>query len=74
LIAFFSLTFLVNAPTFGPGLENELQNKIDSIRITNNLKGVSASVYYPRIGTWKGVTGISHGGTPIQSVLDWPLS
>ena len=66
-ITFFSLTFLINAQTFDPGLESELQNKIDSIRIANNLRGISASVYYPGMGTWKGVTGMSHAGTPITS-------
>ena len=66
-IAFFSLTSLVNAQAFDSVLANELQNKIDSIRIANNLKGISASVYYPGMGTWKGVTGISHGGTHITA-------
>lgn len=67
LVTLLSLTFIVNAQTFDPILAGELQNKIDSIRTANNLKGVSASVIYPGIGTWKGVTGISHAGTPITS-------
>jgi D-alanyl-D-alanine carboxypeptidase len=61
------LTFMVNAQTFDPVLASDLQNKIDSIRTVNNLKGISASVIYPGMGTWKGVTGISHAGTPITS-------
>ena len=55
------------AQTFDPVLVSDLQNKIDSIRIASNLKGISASVIYPGMGTWKGVTGISHTGTPITS-------
>lgn len=61
------MTFIVNAQTFDPVLASELQNKIDSIRTANNLKGISASVIYPGMGTWKGVTGVSHAGTPITS-------
>ena len=67
LITFYSLTFLANAQTFDTTLASNLQNKIDSIIIANNLKGISASVYYPGMGTWKGVTGISHSGTTITS-------
>lgn len=67
LVTLLSMTFIVNAQTFNPVLAGELQNKIDSFRIANNLKGISASVIYPGMGTWKGVTGISHTGTPITS-------
>ena len=67
VVALLSLTFIVNAQTFDPVLATELQNKIDSIRTTNNLKGISASIIYPGIGSWKGVTGISHTGAPITS-------
>jgi D-alanyl-D-alanine carboxypeptidase len=67
LITLLSLTFIVNAQTLDPALANELQNKIDSLRTANNLKGISASVIYPGMGTWNGVTGISHTGTPITS-------
>ena len=69
LITFLSLTLIVNAQTFDPVLANKLQNKIDSIKTANNLKGISASVIYPGMGTWKGVTGISYIGKPITSDL-----
>ncbi len=55
------------AQTFDPVLADELQDKIDSIRIANNLRGISACVIYPGVGNWKGVTGNSHTGTPITS-------
>lgn len=63
------LTFACSgkAQAFDPVLVSELQNKIDSIRIASNLKGISASVIYPGMGTWKGVTGVSNTGTPITS-------
>jgi D-alanyl-D-alanine carboxypeptidase len=67
ILILLNLTFIVNAQTFDPVLAGELQNKIDSFRTANNLKGISASVIYPGMGTWKGVTGISHTGKPITS-------
>jgi D-alanyl-D-alanine carboxypeptidase len=67
LLTLLSLISIGNAQTFDPVLEGELQNKIDSFRTANNLKGISASVIYPGMGTWKGVTGISHTGTTITS-------
>ena len=68
-ISLLCLTFYVSAQTFDPLLANALQNKIDSIRNRHNIKGISASVLYPGMGTWKGVTGISHAGTPISSEM-----
>ena len=63
----FSLTGSLNGQNFDPVLASKLQHKIDSIRNTHQLKGISARVIYPGTGTWKGVTGFSHLGTPITS-------
>jgi D-alanyl-D-alanine carboxypeptidase len=73
LVTLLSFTFIVNAQTFDPVLANKLQNKIDSIKTANNLKGISASVIYPGVGTWKGVTGISHSGFPITSDMEFGI-
>lgn len=73
LIPLLSLTFIVNAQSFDPVLASKLQNKIDSIRTANNLKGISASVIYPGVGKWKGVTGISHSGFPITSDMEFGI-
>jgi len=73
LVPILSLTFIVNAQSFDPVLAIKLQNKIDSIRTANNLKGISASVIYPGVGTWKGVTGISHSGFPITSDMEFGI-
>jgi D-alanyl-D-alanine carboxypeptidase len=73
LLTSLSFTFIVNAQTFDPVLANKLQNKIDSIRTANNLKGISACVIYPVVGTWKGVTGISHAGFPITSDMEFGI-
>jgi D-alanyl-D-alanine carboxypeptidase len=69
LATILNLNFISKAQTFDPVLASELQNKIDSFRTANNLKGISASVLYPGMGNWKGVTGISHTGAPITSDL-----
>ena len=73
LVTLLSFTFIVNAQTFDPVLANKLQNKIDSIKTANDLKGISASVIYPGVGTWKGVTGISHSGFPITSDMEFGI-
>jgi D-alanyl-D-alanine carboxypeptidase len=66
------ITF-INAQSFDPVLASKLQNKIDSITTANNIKGVSACVIYPRMGTWKGVSGISHAGVPITSDMEFGI-
>jgi len=67
VIVLFSFTVSVKAQTFDPALVSTLQKTIDSFRTANNLKGISASVIYPGVGSWKGVSGISQAGTPIES-------
>ena len=74
LIALLSLMFFVNAQIFDPVLANELQNKIDSVRIADNLKGISSCVIVPGVGTWKGVSGISHAGNPINSDMEFGIA
>lgn len=69
LFALFNLTLIVDAQTFDSVLASELQNKIDSFRTANNLKGISACVIYPGMGTWKGAAGISNVGTPISTEM-----
>lgn len=73
LVPLLSLTVIVNAQSFDLVLANKLQNKIDSIRTANNLKGISASVIYPGVGTWKGVTGFSHSSFPITSDMEFGI-
>ncbi|MFO0434948.1 MAG: serine hydrolase [Sphingobacteriaceae bacterium] len=67
------MTYIANAQTFDPVLATKLQNKIDSVRSANNLKGISAYVIYPGAGTWKGVTGVSHSGFPITSDMQFGI-
>jgi D-alanyl-D-alanine carboxypeptidase len=73
LLTLLSFTMGAKAQTFDPVLANNLQNKIDSISTVNNLKGISACVIYPGVGTWKGVTGNSHNGFPITSEMEFGI-
>ena len=63
------LSLGVRCQTFDPLLAGALQNKIDSLRNANNLKGGSACVFYPGMGTWYGTTGVSHTGNPVTTDL-----
>lgn len=67
VFAFWSIFLFSKAQTFNPFLAQALQNKLDSLRVANNIKGISAGVFHPRMGTWKSVSGISHTGTPLTS-------
>jgi D-alanyl-D-alanine carboxypeptidase len=63
-----------NAQSFDPTLSIQLQNTIDSIRTANNVKGISACAFYPGMGTWKGVSGISHAGSPITVDMEFGIA
>ncbi|MFM7768527.1 MAG: serine hydrolase domain-containing protein, partial [Bacteroidota bacterium] len=71
---FFVLVASAQAQSFDPVLAGRLQNVIDSMRTTNNIKGLSACVIYPGVGTWKGVSGVSHFGTPINSDMEFGIA
>ena len=70
-IFYFILVFIIpfhsNGQSFDPALAGKLQNTLDSLRASENIQGISASVYYPGQGLWKGVAGESHAGVPITS-------
>lgn len=66
-ITLLCCTGMLAAQPFDLLLAGDLQNKVDSFRTVNQLKGISAGVFYPGMGTWKGVSGISHAGTPLTS-------
>lgn len=61
------------AQSFDPILAGKLQNKIDSIRIAKNLKGISACVLYPGVGIWRGASGISHSGNPVRPDMEFGI-
>jgi D-alanyl-D-alanine carboxypeptidase len=65
----FCFPFISNGQSIPPSIANALQGKIDSFRVSNNLKGISAAVFIPQMGTWKGISGISHAGNPITTEM-----
>jgi len=74
LCAVFALTaFLVGSaasakPTSKPELPfaKQLQNALDNGLKKYNGKGISVAVIVPGYKTWVGVSGVSHGKTPIK--------
>ncbi len=42
--------------------------------LISNIKGMSASVYLPGQGMWKGVSGLSHTGVPINSDMEFGIA
>jgi len=56
-----------------PQTAAQLQAQLDILVAVYNLKGVSASVIIPGKGTWKGVSGISHAGVPIDTAMVFRL-
>jgi D-alanyl-D-alanine carboxypeptidase len=73
LLLLLSMRFSA-AQTFDPILASQLQTTLDSMRLANNVKGISACIIYPGTGTWKGVSGVSHAGTPIHSDMEFAIA
>jgi len=44
---------------FDPALANALQRSLDSVRVRQGVKGMSAAVLVPGQGIWQGVSGVS---------------
>lgn len=76
LIAFllFSIGNFSNAQSFDSTLAAKLQNKLDSMRLANNIKGISASVIYPGQGMWQGTSGVSYGSVPITRDMEFGIA
>lgn len=68
-LALLGLTSLTKSQSFDPILAGKLQSKIDSMRMANNIRGISACVVYPGVGIWKGVTGTRMQVRPLH--LTW---
>jgi D-alanyl-D-alanine carboxypeptidase len=67
-------SYQIKAQAFDPVLAAKLQNTLENMASANNLKGISACVLYPGVGTWKGVTGLSHAGAPITSDMEFGIA
>ena len=67
---FFANSF---AQTFNSALAKKLQSSLDSVRTSTGIKGISASVFYPGQGMWKGVSGESYANTPITQDMEFGI-
>ncbi|MFM9057398.1 MAG: serine hydrolase [Bacteroidota bacterium] len=74
LLLFCGMSFGAFAQGFNPVLAANLQNTIYSMRLVQNVRGISACVFYPGVGTWKGVSGISHPGSLMNSELEFGIA
>lgn len=65
-----------NTQTFNPALAARLQTTLDSLvtLFATNTKGISASVYCPGQGFWKGASGISYAGQPITTDMRFGIA
>lgn len=52
---------------------NHLQYMLDSLCKKNNIKGASAAVLVPGMGTWKGAAGLSHGNVKLATDMWLPI-
>ncbi len=66
--------FISKAQTFDRNLAAKLQNTLDSIRRAENIQGISACVFYPGQGYWKGVSGESYAGVPITTDMRFHIA
>jgi D-alanyl-D-alanine carboxypeptidase len=65
LIALFSIYATFAFAQISPDLAGRLQNTLDSICTKYKVKGASAALLLPNVGTWTGTSGISKPGVPL---------
>jgi D-alanyl-D-alanine carboxypeptidase len=64
-----------DAQTFNPQLANMLQDTLNKYNaLITNIKGMSASVYIPGQGIWKGCAGVSYAGQPITTDMEFGIA
>lgn len=56
-----------------PVFTNALQYMLDSLGKKHHIKGMSAAVLVPGMGTWKGTTGVSYDGVPLTTDMYLPI-
>lgn len=70
LISIVIFSQKIYSQTFDTIIATKLQFKIDSLKNVYNIKGISAGVFYPGQGIWKGVSGVSNGTVPITTDME----
>ena len=74
VLIFLFYSIVCKAQSFDPALAARLQQSIDSMLLVLNVKGISAGVYHPEMGSWQGVSGISQSGTPIGPDMQFGIA
>jgi CubicO group peptidase (beta-lactamase class C family) len=72
---FFAVVQTAAAQSFNPQLAAMLQDTLNKyVSLITNVKGMSASVYLPGQGIWKGASGVSYMGQPITSDMEFGIA
>lgn len=75
IVVFAFSVFTSKAQTFNPLLASMLQDTLNTyVSQISNIKGMSAGVYVPGQGIWKGVAGVSHSGQPITDDMRFGIA
>lgn len=64
-----SISLIGLSAQISPDLAGRLQNTLDSIGARYQLKGATAALHLPNVGTWTGTYGISKPGVPISTSM-----
>lgn len=65
----------ISAQTFNPQMAGMLQDTMNKYNsLITNIKGMSASVYVPGQGIWRGTAGVSHTGQPITPEMEFGIA
>ena len=76
-VTLFAVLFIsigtVWAQTFNPFLAAKLDSTL-IMGVPQQVKGVSASVYYPGQGIWRGTYGVSYAGHPITNDMEFGVA
>ncbi|RYZ55414.1 MAG: T9SS type A sorting domain-containing protein [Sphingobacteriales bacterium] len=62
-------SFVIGKAQIPQAYADRLQVVLDSVASFYNMKGVSAAVTVPGLGTWAGVYGISEDGVPMDTAM-----
>ncbi|MBM2814165.1 MAG: Beta-lactamase protein [Ignavibacteria bacterium] len=75
ILLIFLFSSFQNSNAFNPILSKMLQDTLDHyVSIITNIKGMSASVYYPGQGIWTGTSGVSYSGKPVTSDMKFGIA
>jgi D-alanyl-D-alanine carboxypeptidase len=72
-VTLLCLPCLARSQSFDPQLASRLQSTLDSMRVAQKVKGISASVLLPGQGLWQGTSGVSHATVRITPDMEFGI-